>query len=1007
MAAEVRIIPNGLVTDPSRIAAGDGGLIVANNVLCRSQGLIEPRGGLRQFIDQDLYDEGYHDGRYVNEWDNAQHIACRESEEGGTLLRVIRRDDELLYTADDPTPEYLLRSEQFQARQMWNFSGSLRMLDSSSEGAVQPGVPGFGAFQRLPGAARPLAPLSISLSTSSPGALGVDETAAYRLAIVRYITDGLGARVPLIGAVSDRYVVRNTGIGTADVDFSVNVTGLLRAGDELQLYRTPTNGVAGADPGDELIYLATFPVASTMTLFYGDAQVTDFTDMAEPGEWSGPALYTNESQEGPSRANYRLRYANDIAHFQGKLFYAGGSAGWRQTVNVKKIGASPGDFSQSLFSPDVGVTSWTALSADVNVLSTSGIAIGQWFTRASADPRDTTPAEPYGYVTAVDPGGAMITLDRVQSTSGGVISCISYDWIGFATEGVSLYDTPKVFAPGPTTTGIDGFDTAVMTVDGPSLVSGAIERAFSCYATEDTGPEGVWKRMYSTTGVDPTTNVAVTIEYDASFGVVLSNEVEDEAQIRRTPRCVITSSKPYAFSERVYRTYAESTSRLANRDGNVATLWWSKQDQCEAVPLLNFTTIGDATEPIVRIFACTDRLMVLKSDGLWMVYGSGDLPDSMTVQLVDPSFKAIVSQTDAYGGFVGLPQWATKNRDTVYCWTRAGIMALGSGGVQRADSNIARQIRRYTPQLTFPFPVQPFASASVHQGLVVFGGNSSFIETLDGPENATSFAFVLVPDAGTWSTWSSPYLRWSTGPGESERGELMFASPDGCTDYWEIAAADTSENVSPTVFVPVCYDSITPVSFNPAVGTIDSVDAYDAVLSVPGVEGSMLVTGGYPAPGSVLAQVLDVNGTDVVLDVQLADPIAMDDCWLPVPCRITFSANQVPASEKHWLDTYVDYQLLRGGTEFSVFWRARGESDQTDACIIEYSPAVDGGHNATLSSDLERDQDISIPTEVSRTRGLETTILHNQASVYFALDALVLTHEQETNVVAPNNRRRR
>src|SRR5690606_2951555 len=50
-------------------------------------------------------------------------------------------------------------------------------------------------------------------------------------------------------------------------------------------------------------------------------------------------------------------------------------------------------------------------------------------------------------------------------------------------------------------------------------------------------------------------------------------------------------------------------------------LYYSKLNQPEAVPIVNYVDIGTRDEPIERILALRDNLFVLKTDGIYMLSG--------------------------------------------------------------------------------------------------------------------------------------------------------------------------------------------------------------------------------------------------------------------------------------------------------------------------------------------------------------------------------------------------
>ena len=69
MPTSMRIVPRGLVTDPSRLVAGDGGLIQAQNVVFRSEGLVETRAALEMVDNETAFDADATTMTHSPEWD--------------------------------------------------------------------------------------------------------------------------------------------------------------------------------------------------------------------------------------------------------------------------------------------------------------------------------------------------------------------------------------------------------------------------------------------------------------------------------------------------------------------------------------------------------------------------------------------------------------------------------------------------------------------------------------------------------------------------------------------------------------------------------------------------------------------------------------------------------------------------------------------------------------------------------------------------------------------------
>ena len=135
-----------------------------------------------------------------------------------------------------------------------------------------------------------------------------------------------------------------------------------------------------------------------------------------------------------------------------------------------------------------------------------------------------------------------------------------------------------------------------------------------------------------------------------------------------------------------------------------------------------------------------------------------------------------------------------------------------------------------------------------------------------------------------------------------------------------------------------------------------------------------------------------------VLSAEGASPGVLVRVHYPADRIITYSANQPPFTEKHFLSCWAHFQLIRAGTQFTADWRARGHvaGEAPTLTVVYDSPTGDGWPDTRLENDLEYDKAISIPTEVGRSRGVELTITQAQADVFFAMDGLTMQYEAET-----------
>jgi hypothetical protein len=120
---------------------------------------------------------------------------------------------------------------------------------------------------------------------------------------------------------------------------------------------------------------------------------------------------------------------------------------------------------------------------------------------------------------------------------------------------------------------------------------------------------------------------------------------------------------------------SESVSSTNNNTPN--RVYYSKLNQPDAVPSLNYFDIGSADQAILRIFALRTTLFVFKTDGLYRITG---LTAPFTVQLFDSSCVLIA------------PDSVDVTDNVVYGWTTKGISSITESGVSQISTPVDTQI---------------------------------------------------------------------------------------------------------------------------------------------------------------------------------------------------------------------------------------------------------------------------------------------------------------------------
>ncbi len=178
-----------------------------------------------------------------------------------------------------------------------------------------------------------------------------------------------------------------------------------------------------------------------------------------------------------------------------------------------------------------------------------------------------------------------------------------------------------------------------------------------------------------------------------------------------------------------FKTNAESDNEVApNR------LYYSKIDQPEAVPLLNYINIGPQDKSIQRILALRDNLVIMKEDGIYLVTGSS-APDFGS-RLLDASTQIIA------------PDSAVVLNNRIYALTTQGVVTISEGGVSIISRAIEDKILAIT-NARYNFTYFTFG--------VSYESDRSYILWM--PTETTD---TYATQAYRYNTFTQTWTRWTT-----------------------------------------------------------------------------------------------------------------------------------------------------------------------------------------------------------------------------------------------------
>lgn len=178
-----------------------------------------------------------------------------------------------------------------------------------------------------------------------------------------------------------------------------------------------------------------------------------------------------------------------------------------------------------------------------------------------------------------------------------------------------------------------------------------------------------------------------------------------------------------------------SADVVSDNSVNPNRVYFSKIQQPEAVPLVNYIDIGPKDKKIQRILALRDSLVVLKEDGVYIISGSAA-----------PNFSVRLSDSSA---LTYAPDTATNLNNLIYVLTSQGVVTVSETGVGVISRNIENKI-------------QEVANAKFNYKLMSWGmaSESDRCYLLWLPERTTdgyaTQAFRYNTFTRTWTRWTKP-----------------------------------------------------------------------------------------------------------------------------------------------------------------------------------------------------------------------------------------------------------
>lgn len=660
-----------------------------------------------------------------------------------------------------------------------------------------------------------------------------DDTAvAYR--VVWGYTDDSSNEI--ISAPSQRAVMENNTGNSQNVGLVAYIPDGVDESWFFQFYRSGESATADDTPSDNL-QLVKAGNPTTAELALGFIEAVDET----PNSLRGSDLYTNPDQEGILNANFQPPIAKDMVVFNDVVFYANTET--KYSITSSMLGA--GNDSSINFYVDEG-TDVTSGNPVVVVTSGSHLNVGM-----SASGTGIVAGSKILAVTSSNSITLDTNPDASSTTSIMFRDVVTVAGVDYHADYEEDTDTQKFLVVR------DGLDAQNLSAASLSLVANVNRNVNSggVYAFNLSGPEDIPGKLQ--------------YEERALGGGVFS----------------IATSNGNAFNPTLSLEGTDATNEQKQ-----SRVMYSKLQQPESVPSLNFLQIGSENFPIRRIIALRDSVFVFKKDGVYKITGTtGDF----RVALTDGSV------------IIKAPETAQVLNNQIYTFSDQGVVVLSETGADLKSFPIESELLETSSSLFENFEKIAFATAVESDRKYLL-----FLPQTIADETATQVVvFNYITEA--WTKWTTERTAATVHP---EEDLLYLAGTDVLAGHDHIYRE--RKNFSRTDYADEQY----PV-------TITGVTDSDPV-TVLGIEPNVHV---------VVGQTLKQSGTESVItatgihNVTLFNATAWDDGDADVYNPIQVALQFVPESignvglvkqirEVDFLFTSADYDDVTVGfsSNFSI-----------------------------------------------------------------------------------------
>lgn len=914
----------GLYTHPNPLDLPQGALLVCSNMVIDREGVTETRRGFKRYGTVLTLGAGERPNKLYEFKDKALlHYGTTlayDSDDAGTWTNYSG-------SYSPPTNAARIRSVRANSNFYFTTNAGIKKLD-----AVTGTVTQAGALKALDGT---------GATSGASGFMTNNTQVAYR--IVVGITDANQNKI--LGTPSQRIIVINNSGGTRDVALSFALPSGITTSHVFQIYRSAMSSGVGVEPNDELqLIVERNPTAGEVT-----ALSVSYTD-ATPESLRGATLYTSPSQQGIAQANEPPPLARDIAFYKNHVLYLNTITKHRLNITMISVGGSAGVTAAVAATVTIQNLVYTAATAgsagnSITIAYTTGAVAGSEVVsvvgNAISVQIQSGVSTNTQIKTKLDASGPAMALISVATTGGG----------GIAQT-----------APVSATALAGGRDATTITIAGTLYTGKATETAASGFfkvTTSGTASENIDATARSLISVINryASNTLVYAYYLSGYNDLPGQILIEERGIGGSSFVAISNTGT-AFSPTIPSsgsTYISSNETKKNR------LYISKQQQPEAVPLLNYIDIGSADADGLRVIALRDSTFILKEDGIFRM--TGETIADFRVALFDNTTTLIAEDT------------ACAFNNQVFGFADQGVVAISDAGVQIMSRQIEADLLQFATLTNFSTIAWACAYESDRKYILAIPSASG--------DTYPTVLYVFNAITSTWTTWDRSM---SAGLVISRDNKLYFGSALTTSKYvyQERKTFTIQDNADEEVAITIVSSAGTTI-------TVASTTGLSVGWQVAQFSGSTLQR------SSKITSITDA--THLVVDDTLSWAAAAATVYAPIEEEVTYAPihGGNPGVMKHF--NYLS--AMFSNAEFDELTMSFTSDMSVSVSSIVLQPQREGPWGffpwgmVAWGGAQARLQPIPtlIPLEKARCTWLNLTLSHSQALSKFSLTGISLFFE--------------